>query len=140
VTPQQAQQIKPTLNFQYAGDVPVYATSHVFSASGDKNQYNDMNGIRSAKRRGCSTPPTRCAIKLLHNGHKPMAAWAASMRWALTPTAWHHAWVSSRRCPTPASTAMSGNLGMSPSQRIERQMPWAKFVSGQIERLPDTPR
>jgi outer membrane PBP1 activator LpoA protein len=26
-TPQQAQQIKPTLNFQYAGDVPVYATS-----------------------------------------------------------------------------------------------------------------
>ena len=50
-TPQQAQQIKPTLNFQYAGDVPVYATSHVFSASGDVNQYNDMNGIRF-----CETP------------------------------------------------------------------------------------
>ena len=50
-TPQQAQQIKPTLNFQYAGDVPVYATSHVYSASGDVNQYNDMNGIRF-----CETP------------------------------------------------------------------------------------
>src|SRR5690606_7224034 len=30
-TPQQAQQIKPTLAFQYAGDVPVYATSNLYS-------------------------------------------------------------------------------------------------------------
>ena len=49
--PQLAQQIKPTLNFQYAGDVPVYATSHVFSASGDKNQYLDMTNVMF-----CETP------------------------------------------------------------------------------------
>src|SRR5690606_32413568 len=40
-TPQQAQQIKPTLAFQYAGDVPVYATSHLYSASNDPAQYQD---------------------------------------------------------------------------------------------------
>jgi outer membrane PBP1 activator LpoA protein len=49
-TPQQAQQIKPTLNFQYAGDVPVYATS-TCTAPAAINQYNDMNGIRF-----CETP------------------------------------------------------------------------------------
>ena len=48
-TPQQAQQIKPTLNYQYASDLPVYATSHVFSASGNQDQYNDMNGVRFLK-------------------------------------------------------------------------------------------
>ena len=47
---------------------------------------------------------------------------------------------SSLALPDTRIDGLSGNLGMSPSQRIERQMPWAKFVSGQIERLPDTPR
>src|SRR5690606_13900348 len=32
-TPQQAQQVRPTLIFQYAGDLPVYATSHLHAAS-----------------------------------------------------------------------------------------------------------
>jgi len=42
--------------------------------------------------------------------------------------------------PDTRIDGLSGNLGMSQSQRIERQLPWAKFVSGQVERLPDTPR
>jgi hypothetical protein len=29
---------------------------------------------------------------------------------------------------------------MAAGQRIERQLPWAKFVGGQVTRLPDTPR
>ncbi|EPN70806.1 lipoprotein, partial [Pseudomonas syringae pv. actinidiae ICMP 19101] len=50
-TPQQAQQIKPTMVFQYAGDVPVYATSHLFTNSNDHAQYMDLNGVRF-----CETP------------------------------------------------------------------------------------
>ena len=34
----------------------------------------------------------------------------------------------------------SGSLGMAAGQRIERQLPWAKFVGGQVTRLPDTLR
>ena len=41
-TPQQAQQIKPTLAFQYAGDVPVYATSHLFTGAHSQAQYQDL--------------------------------------------------------------------------------------------------
>ncbi len=93
-TPQQAQQIKPTLNFQYAGDVPVYATSHVFSASGDVNQYNDMNGVRF-----CETPwlldandPLRHQVTA--HGHKRPVASVACTPWVSTPTAWRRAWAS----------------------------------------------
>ena len=50
-TPQQAQQIKPTLAFQYAGDVPVYATSHLFTGTYNQAQYIDLNGIMF-----CETP------------------------------------------------------------------------------------
>jgi outer membrane PBP1 activator LpoA protein len=44
--PQQARQIKPTLAFNFAGDLPVYATSHVYSGQPDPNHDRDLNGIR----------------------------------------------------------------------------------------------
>ncbi len=97
-TPQQAQQIKPTLNFQYAGDVPVYGTSHLFSATGDINQYNDMNGIRF-----CETPWLLDANDPLRQ--QVTAQWPACMPWVSTPIAWHRAWASSRHCQTAVSTA-----------------------------------
>ena len=140
VTPQQAQQIKPTLNFQYAGDVPVYATSHVFSASGDKNQYNDMNGIMF-----CETPWLLNTTDPLRNQvatQWPQANGSLGRLYAMGVDAYRLAprLGQLKALPDTRIDGLSGNLGMSPSQRIERQMPWAKFVSGQIERLPDTPR
>ncbi|MBN0977599.1 penicillin-binding protein activator [Pseudomonas hygromyciniae] len=140
VTPQQAQQIKPTLNFQYAGDVPVYATSHVFSASGDKNQYNDMNGIMF-----CETPWLLNTTDPLRNQvatQWPQANGSLGRLYAMGVDAYRLAprLGQLKALPDTRIDGLSGNLGMSPSQRIERQMPWAKFVSGQVERLPDTPR
>ncbi len=140
VTPQQAQQIKPTLNFQYAGDVPVYATSHVFSANGDKNQYNDMTGIMF-----CETPWLLNTTDPLRNqvaAQWPQANGSLGRLYAMGVDAYRLAprLGQLKALPDTRIDGLSGNLGMSPSQRIERQMPWAKFVSGQIERLPDTPR
>lgn len=42
----QARQIKPTLAFHYASDIPVYATSHVYSGMPDVKLDQDMNGIK----------------------------------------------------------------------------------------------
>ncbi len=44
--PRQARQIKPQLRFHHAGRVPVYSTSHVFSASADPATNRDMDGVR----------------------------------------------------------------------------------------------
>lgn len=38
-------QLKPLLAFHYAGDIPVYATSHIFSSTSDLS-LADLNGIR----------------------------------------------------------------------------------------------
>lgn len=43
--PDQARQIKPTLAFNFAGDLPVYSTSHVFSGEIDPDRDRDLNGI-----------------------------------------------------------------------------------------------
>lgn len=139
-TPQQAQQIKPTLNFQYAGDVPVYATSNVFSASGDQNQYNDMNGVMF-----CETPWLLDANGLLRRqvtAQWPQAGGSLGRLYAMGVDAYRLAprLGQLKALPDSRIEGESGSLGMATGQRIERQLPWAKFVNGQVTRLPDTPR
>ena len=139
-TPQQAQQIKPTLNFQYAGDVPVYATSHVFSASGDVNQYNDMNGIRF-----CETPwllEANDPLRRQVTAQWPQAAGSLGRLYAMGVDAYRLAPRLGQLKALPESRVegQSGSLGMTQNQRIVRQLPWAQFVNGQVQRLPDTPR
>ncbi len=43
---QQARQVKPTLAFHYAGDIPVYGTSQVYSGEENRKLDQDMNGMK----------------------------------------------------------------------------------------------
>lgn len=135
-TPQLAQQIKPTLAFQYAGDVPVYATSHVFSASGDQAQYKDLNGVFF-----CETPwlldpnnPLRQQV----SKQWPQAAGSLGRLYAMGADAFALAPRLSqiKAMPDVRLDGLSGSLSINNAQRVERQLPWAQFVDGQIQRLP----
>lgn len=137
-TPQQAQQIKPTLNYQYAGDVPVYATSHVYSASGDQAQYNDMNGVQF-----CETPWLLDTTGALHQQvirQWPQAASSLGRLYAMGVDAFTLAsrLQQLKALPDNRIPGASGSLGLGPNQRIDRQLPWAQFDGGQIKRLADT--
>src|SRR5690606_18065819 len=44
-TPQQARSLKPQLRFHHASDLPVYASSHVYSGTPDRSADADLNGI-----------------------------------------------------------------------------------------------
>ncbi|MCV9921061.1 MULTISPECIES: penicillin-binding protein activator [Pseudomonas] len=139
-TPQQAQQIKPTLNFQYAGDVPVYATSNLYSASGDVNQYNDMTGIRF-----CETPWLLDSSNSLRQQvvqQWPQAAGSLGRLYAMGVDAYSLAprLGQLKALPDNRVEGLSGSLSMNANQRVERQLPWAEFAGGQVKRLPDTPR
>ncbi len=139
-TPQQAQQIKPTLNFQYAGDVPVYGTSHLFSATGDINQYNDMNGIRF-----CETPwllDANDPLRQQVTAQWPQAAGSLGRLYAMGVDAYRLAprLGQLKALPDSRIDGLSGSLSMDQGQRVERQLPWAQFVNGQVQRLPNTPR
>ncbi len=137
-TPQLAQQIKPTLNFQYAGDVPVYATSNVYSASGDQAQYNDMNGVRF-----CETPwllDNSNALRQQVVRQWPQAGGSLGRLYAMGVDAFGLAprLGQLKALPDNRMQGLSGNLSVNASQRIERQLPWAQFTGGQVQRLPDT--
>ncbi|OEC35485.1 hypothetical protein SAMN05216600_106104 [Pseudomonas cuatrocienegasensis] len=137
-TPQQAQQIKPTLAFQYAGDVPVYATSHLFTGAHSQAQYRDLNGIQF-----CETPwlldvddPLRRQV----DSQWPQAGGSLGRLYAMGVDAFRLAprLGQLKALPETRIDGLSGRLSLNPSQRIERQLPWAEFRDGQIQRLPDT--
>ncbi len=44
-TPEMGRQIKPLLNFYFAQNIPVYATSQIYSGNPNANRDNDLDGI-----------------------------------------------------------------------------------------------
>ncbi|WP_122662717.1 penicillin-binding protein activator [Pseudomonas viridiflava] len=137
-TPQQAQQIKPTMVFQYAGDVPVYATSHLFTNSNDHAQYMDLNGVRF-----CETPWLLEANDPLRQqviAQWPQASGSLGRLYAMGVDAYRLAPRLGQLKTMPESRidGLSGSLSVNPARRVERQLPWAEFVDGKIQRLPDT--
>ncbi len=135
-TPQQAQQIKPTLAFQYAGDVPVYSTSHLYTGNNGQAQPADLNGIRF-----CETPWLLDSNDALHQqviAQWPQAAGSLGRLYAMGMDAYTLAPRLSqlKALPDTRIDGLTGQLSMSPSQRIQRQLPWAEFRDGQVQRLP----
>ncbi|MDG9929895.1 MULTISPECIES: penicillin-binding protein activator [Pseudomonas] len=137
-TPQQAQQIKPTLAFQYAGDLPVYATSHLYTGGQNPAQYRDLEGIRF-----CETPwllEANDPLRQQVDQQWPQAAGSLGRLYAMGVDAFRLAPRLGQLQALPDSQVegLSGNLTLNQSQRIERQLPWAEFRNGQVQRLPDT--
>ncbi|MGQ7815497.1 penicillin-binding protein activator [Metapseudomonas furukawaii] len=137
-TPQQAQQIKPTLAFQYAGDVPVYATSHLYSATNDPAQYQDLNGIRF-----CETPwllNSDDPLRQQTASQWPQAGGSLGRLYAMGADAYRLAprLTQLKALPDTQVDGLSGRLSLNPAQRIERQLPWAEFRDGQVQRLEDS--
>ncbi|MBC9252112.1 hypothetical protein A9179_17715 [Pseudomonas alcaligenes] len=136
-TPQQAQQIKPTLAFQYAGDVPVYATSHLYTGGANPAQYMDLEGIRF-----CETPwllDANDPLRQQVDSQWPQAAGSLGRLYAMGVDAYRLAPRLSQLKALPDSRVegLSGSLSLNASQRVERQLPWAEFHNGQVQRLPD---
>ena len=134
-SPQQAQQVRPTLIFQYAGDLPVYATSHLHAASHDRTQYLDLEGIRFAE-----TPwllndqlPLRQEVEQKW----PQAGGSLGRLYAMGADAYLLAPRLNQLLALPDTQldGLSGTLSLNPQQRIERQLPWAEFRDGEVQRL-----
>jgi outer membrane PBP1 activator LpoA protein len=132
-TLQQAQQIKPTLAFQYAGDVPVYATSHLFNGATVQSQ--DLNGIQF-----CDAPwmldenlPMRQNVVAIW----PQAGSSMGRLYAMGYDAFMLAPRLTQMQSIPGSSlpGLSGELSLDQNQRIVRQLPWAEFRDGSVQPL-----
>jgi len=137
-TPQQAQQVKPTLIFQYAGDLPVYATSHLHAATDNRSQYLDLEGIRFTE-----TPwllDAQLPLRQQIESKWPQARGSLGRLYAMGADAYLLAPRLNQLLALPETQldGFSGTLSLTPEQRIERRLPWAEFRDGTVQPLGET--
>ncbi len=117
--PTQARQIKPLLNFYYAANIPVYATSLVYSGKPSAHNDKDLNGIIF-----CDMPWAVAGTKNDINTHKLARLFAfGEDAFSLTNT-----------LPMLSSgnsiSGRTGELYMDSSLQIRRELSWAQFKDG----------
>lgn len=134
VTPEQGRQIKPTLVFQYANNIPVYATSSIYSGTVDAIKNEDLNGVlfNTLPWVFDTANPAKQAIAQISK-----SAAVYGRLHALGADAFQ---LSSRlaqlkQAPHTKMVGATGTLQLMPDGRIEREQMWARFNQGLAEPL-----
>lgn len=131
--PRQARQIRPQLKFYHAADVPVYATSHVFTGTLNQERDRDMDDLIFGDM------PWVLAGSTTHRGLRPQieqyisrAGNSLQRLYALGIDAYNiiSALNTLKAYPYERYDGETGSLSLDPRQRINRQLTWVKFRSG----------
>lgn len=128
--PQDARQIKPMLAFHFAGDLPVYATSHLYEGTPDPVRDVDLNGIRFLDLPWVLKPASAT--------HQALATTRGDVNsrfgrlYALGIDAYSLYPYLSQLAATPGAfiEGETGTLMLNPQGRIVRELPWARFENG----------
>jgi len=131
--PRQARQIRPQLRFHHAGDLPVYSTSHVFSATSDPGLDRDMDGLMFCDIPWVLDKTGRWAEKrqMLANLW-PVRSKRFQRLFALGYDAWEITpWLGTLNMPGFASyPGATGILTLDAQKRLHRTLEWAQFRRG----------
>ncbi|GAA5317833.1 MAG: penicillin-binding protein activator [Candidatus Pelagadaptatus aseana] len=132
-----ARQIKPTLDFHYASDLPVYASSHIYTGKSDRKQDRDLNGIRF------TTLPwffddDSAEKQLIQQAANPAPSY--QRLYALGVDSYHlyPRLRQMQEIPDTKLYGVTGSLSLNQAQRIEREQIWAQMRGGAARLLPLT--
>lgn len=127
--PAQGRQIKPTLDFLYADDLPVYATSAIYAGVADAVRDGDLSDIRFSTMTWALADATASASAPEINlpaAYRPFFALGADA-YLVHPLL--------GAAPPNPDTRVAGHTGilvLDGGQRIRRIQPWAQFRNGLV--------
>lgn len=124
--PSTARQIKPLLNYYYAGDVPVYATSSVYAGSVNTMKDRDLNGI------------IFCDIPWVFTHHLGNKNWPEQFNsynrlYALGVDSFALSTALNQLLLFPAINSHDGVLYLGPNHQISRILAFGQFRQGAPE-------
>lgn len=127
--PRQARLIKPQLRFYHASELPVFATSHLYTGSVDPNNDRDMDGIIFGDlpwklRPIAPTDPTH-GIQNKYSGQLQGLAAMGLDAYALLPLL-----PLLEAYPYEIYQGETGQLTLNRQRNIERTLMWARFSDG----------
>ncbi|WP_339639885.1 penicillin-binding protein activator [uncultured Porticoccus sp.] len=127
--PNQARQIKPTLDFLFASDLQVYGTSQLFSGIQDPRHNRDLDGVRFS-----AMPWTLPGYNA--DSMRPAEDLEPIYRhmFALGIDTYHlHQWLGQMLLfPNIRLPGNTGMLYLTPPDTIDREQPWGVFKNGRV--------
>jgi len=147
--PQKGRQLGPQLKFYHAGDLPIYATSHIYSSLGDSDRDKDLGRIRFVDtpwllEADQQSPLSRANLERLIPGVKGRYARLYAMgidAFELLPNL-----AQLQDHPGSIFNGKTGSLYLDGSRRIHRQLAWVDMqngkarISGYAPRLEQPPQ
>ena len=132
----QARQVKPALNFHYARNLPVFATSHIYGGSPDPKRDRDIDNIRFVDLPWLLDRDSD--LHELANETWPEGHGSRERLFALGVDAWR---LQARlkmleSVPDSQLPGVTGRLHVGEQRHIVRRLDWAFFKQGQPRRLP----
>ncbi len=138
--PDTARQLRPLLNFYFAGSIPVYATSHVYSGFPNPSQDQDLNGVIF-----CAIPweispeslsPDLQSVLQEVQKNWPQALQTQSQFFALGADSYHLArQILASTAPAAETQGATGKLVLQSNSVWFRELPWARMDQGQPKLL-----
>ena len=128
-TPRDARQLKPQFKFHYAGELPVYATSHAYTGKLDKNADRDIDDLYY-----CDMPwilNSNNQIKQSLNLYWPEQERHTRL-FALGVDAYNLIPFLGRLQAKSYErfSGQTGNIYLDPFKRLHRELLWAQFIRG----------
>ncbi len=140
---QLARQIRPQLQFHHAADLPVYATSHVFSGIASPVEDQDMNGIRFPVspwllEQNPDDPLSRQRLAAVLPAMQPRYLPLYAMGIDSYQLPGHLARL--QNSPREVLEGRTGNLYLDRIRQLHRQMAWAEIDQGEPRMIGYSPR
>lgn len=132
----QARQLKPALNFNYASDIPVFATSHVYAGTPAADIDSDLNGIRFVDIPWVldhQSPLHQDAERVWPAGH---GRYERLFALGIDAYRLHTRLAMLQSLPESFLPGVTGQLSLDDQQRLVRELQWAWFSRGVPQRMP----
>ncbi|MFK0572892.1 penicillin-binding protein activator [Endozoicomonas sp.] len=134
---QEARQLKPALAYQYAGNIPVYATSSAFSGITNTSQDRDMDGIRVPIMPwlipGASSQLEQQILALWQQSRTQLGSLYAlgADAYKLYPRLQQLSSLQGSQLQ-----GLTGSLSITPNGKVHRELSWQIFRNGRLKPLP----
>lgn len=128
--PQDARLIKPFLKFYFANNIPVYATSQVYSGSPDTKSDIDLNGIMFGDIPWVLSPPSPLQQSIARSKNDTRTRYGRL--YALGADAYNLYPYLQELSMTPGAqlAGETGQLSVSANNNVMRHLQWAVFKQG----------
>ncbi len=131
--PEQGRSIKPTLDFFYAHDLPVYATSHLYTGIEDPGGNRDLEGIRFSAMPW--TLPGMVTDRLIPDDSL-QSAYRHLYALGIDAYQLHQRITLMGASPEAQFFGHTGTLSVAAGNLVKRSQPWGEFKNNRVRPAP----